>query len=530
MSSATAQLADRTLRPAWWWGVAWAVSVATALACRPLLPIDETRYLSVAWEMWRSGDFLVPHLNGQIYAQKPPLLFWLFHLGWALFGVNEWWPRLVPGLLALGGLVLTARLSREIWPSDERTAVLSPALLAATALWAFATTAVMFDMLIVAASLVAWIGGWRAWRGRRGGWMLVALGIGLGGLAKGPVILLVALPPLVAAPWWGAAAPDRRGGWYGRLAVAVLAGVALTLAWAVPAAIAGGTEYRNTIFIEQTQGRLVSSFAHRRPFWWYLALLPALAFPLAVWPPLWRGLRAVQRAPRDAGVRFCLAATLPALVVFSLISGKQPHYLLALMPPFALLAARGLGRTAATGSRRDALAPTVVLALVGAALAALGWVKRPGLPAWAANHPPAIGLALLVAAVALFVWCRDGAAARPERLIAWTLALFLAVHLELAGAPGRAYDIAPFARRLADIERTGGAMAFAGEYQGQFHFLGRLARPVESVEPAQAVDWLARHPGGCLVATFRVSPPPGLGEPDLRQDYRGQVLGAWLAR
>src|SRR4029453_5243109 len=130
MSRATHPLADRTMRPAWWWSASWAVSVVTALWCRPLLPIDETRYLSVAWEMWRRGDFLVPHLNGQIYAQKPPLLFWLFHFGWALFGVNEWWPRLVPGLVALGCLVLTAQLSREIWPSDERTAVLSPALLA----------------------------------------------------------------------------------------------------------------------------------------------------------------------------------------------------------------------------------------------------------------------------------------------------------------------------------------------------------------------------------------------------------------
>ena len=66
-----------------------------AIACiwlRPLWPVDETRYASVAWEMWLRGDFLVPHINGEPYSHKPPLLFWLIQAGWALFGVNDWWP------------------------------------------------------------------------------------------------------------------------------------------------------------------------------------------------------------------------------------------------------------------------------------------------------------------------------------------------------------------------------------------------------------------------------------------------------
>lgn len=64
----------------------------------PLLPVDETRYLSVAWEMWLRHEWLVPHLNGALYTDKPPLLFWLVHLGWAVAGVNDVWPRAVCGL------------------------------------------------------------------------------------------------------------------------------------------------------------------------------------------------------------------------------------------------------------------------------------------------------------------------------------------------------------------------------------------------------------------------------------------------
>lgn len=68
----------------------WAVTLATALYLRPLIPVDETRATTVAWEMWVHGDWLVPHVNGEPYSHKPPLLQWTILLGWLLFGVNEW--------------------------------------------------------------------------------------------------------------------------------------------------------------------------------------------------------------------------------------------------------------------------------------------------------------------------------------------------------------------------------------------------------------------------------------------------------
>ena len=57
--------------------ILWLLLIAVNLAIRPLMPIDETRYVSVAWEMWTRGDFLVPYLNGEAYSHKPPLLFWM---------------------------------------------------------------------------------------------------------------------------------------------------------------------------------------------------------------------------------------------------------------------------------------------------------------------------------------------------------------------------------------------------------------------------------------------------------------------
>ena len=81
-------------------GGLWLVLVATGLLTRPLMPIDETRYVSVAWEMWVGGDALVPHLNGEAYGHKPPLLFWLINLVWAVFGVSEMAARVVAPMTA----------------------------------------------------------------------------------------------------------------------------------------------------------------------------------------------------------------------------------------------------------------------------------------------------------------------------------------------------------------------------------------------------------------------------------------------
>ena len=91
-----------------------AALAALQLWLRPLLPVDETRYIGVAWEMWQRGDLLVPWLNGEPYSHKPPLYFWLIHAGWWLFGVNDWWPRSVAALVSLAGWPTAMLLGRWI--------------------------------------------------------------------------------------------------------------------------------------------------------------------------------------------------------------------------------------------------------------------------------------------------------------------------------------------------------------------------------------------------------------------------------
>ena len=159
----------------------WLILVLVALYTRTLWPIDETRYASVAWEMWLRGDFLVPYLNGAPYSHKPPLMFWLFQAGWWAFGVTDWWPRLVPSLFALANLWLSTRLARLLWPRHEAVARYVPLILLGCLLWTFFTTVTLFDMLLTGFTLLGLLGVLHVWhRGGTRGWLLLGVAIGLG--------------------------------------------------------------------------------------------------------------------------------------------------------------------------------------------------------------------------------------------------------------------------------------------------------------------------------------------------------------
>ena len=493
-----------------------AALTVVALLARPLTPIDETRYAGVAWEMWLRGDFLVPYKNGEPYSHKPPLLFWTLHAGWALFGVNDTWPRLVLPLFSAAGLLLTRGLARRLWPDHAGLGGEAALILSSSLLWIVFSTALMFDVMLAVWVLVGMHGVLAASEGRRRGFVLLGAAIGLGVLTKGPVVLLNLLPVAALAPWWHRGLDWRR--WWGGLSLAVLIGAGIALAWAIPAGLAGGEAYRNAIFWGQTADRMVDSFAHRRPFWWYLPLLPLLLFPWFVWPALWRALAHHWRGGLDRGTRFCLAWMLPVLAAFSFVSGKQPHYLLPLFPAFALLAARLLAGRPATGIAL----PALLVAVLGGGLLLAAQGRVGGLADALALPPPSWPGALL-AGLALAAWLavRRGAPPLPSLALlgAATLAL---VQLAAMRSIEPLYDVRPLAQAIRPLQVAGIPVANAAKYHDQYQFAGRLTAPLVELR-GDAGRWLAAHPEAYVVVYLDTAGALA-GVPTLhRQRYRGGV-------
>ena len=217
-----------------------------AILTRPLTPIDETRYVSAAWEMWLRGDFLVPFKNGAPYSHKPPFMFWMIHAGWAVFGVNDWWPRLVMPLFSVGALLLTYLLARRLWPQRAGLGGQATLVLVSSLLWVVFSTSLMFDVMLAFWVLLGMHGVLSATNGKRRGFVMLGIAIGMGVLTKGPVILLNLLPITVLAPWWNLGLSHgpvkermKWGRWFGGVGLAVLLGAAIALAWAIPAGTHG---------------------------------------------------------------------------------------------------------------------------------------------------------------------------------------------------------------------------------------------------------------------------------------------------
>ena len=548
---------------AWLTTLIWCALMGSALILRPLLPIDETRYITVAWEMWSSGDFWVPTLNGEVYSHKPPFMFWFMDLGWSIFGVSEIWARLVAPTFGLGALFVTAKLARELWPDVDASvqnarAWMAPMMMVTGIYWTVFSTMTMFDMIVTFAAVVALLGYVKAYKGfasGKGFWkgiLIAGFGIGIGGLAKGPAILVHILPVALAAPLWGpylsCGRPDlswRK--WYLGVFVSVIVGLAMTLAWAIPAAIIGGAEYRDAIFIKQSTDRMVKSFAHRRPFYWFAAVMPVLLLPWTLWPRLWKGIgfvqawkeqRGLRSSLHDGGVRFLLICVGASFVIFSAISGKQPHYLLPVFPALAIFVAYTLTRKDATDNDFGHRVPVLVMGGLALILcvglfakdAIEPMLKKP-LPEWASLAEPLWLLPVILLAGVLAFRKAQGPSSEVRMIAITVTSVIVSLYMSAAPALDVAYNLEPAARQVKAFQDEGRPVAYIGKYHGEFQFLGRLTQPLEAMQSLQdgGLAWAKSHATGVVIATMRKSNVPAAPTPISVQPYRGKVLVMWNA-
>ena len=521
------------------WRLPWLLLLLPVVIFLPALPIDETRYLAVAWEMHLHGNFLVPHLNGATYSQKPPLLFWMINLGWLIAGVHVWVVRLGVLIASCAWLMLFGALVRRLDP-DSALAKKAVWFLLGMLYFALLSSAIMFDVLLAVWVLVALHGALdvdcgKRWRGIG----LMALGFGLGILTKGPVALLDAGLIVAIGPWWSSVARVRPGRWYGALLLAVLGGAAIALAWAIPAAIAGGQKYADAIFLHQTVDRMTKSFAHRRPIWWYLMVLPMMVLPWTL------ALRAPWQAWRDnfhisKSARFAVAWFVPAFLAFCLVSGKQPHYLMPLLPGLALYLALVLRNDAAILRGR----------LFGAALliAGIGFAALPYLAAHAheigwvdaivgrdniddttlsvlAGVWPVWGTLVAAMGAGLLVWGRIFA--QPRLLALASVATAAIAMLVLAQGVGPYVDVSKSAGQIKQVQVSGRPIVHLAWHHGLYEFGGRMTQPLESIDYGHLYAWCVAHPNGDIV-TFETKYPIA-AKPYLVLPYRFRHISFWHA-
>lgn len=325
------------------------------LAClawwRPLMLPDEGRYVGVAWEMLRSGQWLTPTLDGMPYFHKPPLFYWITATSMAVLGPSVWAARTAP---VLGGWlgVFAMYLFARAWAGERRGRDVLLVLLAQPLYYLGAQFANL-DMLVaglVTATIVL-LAHTVLLRDRRlphGRWLLLAYAMAaLGVMAKG--LIGFVLPALVIGSWL-----IVRRQWRSLAALISLPGVLVFTLLAAPWFLAMQQRFPDFLhyfFVVQHFQRFASSgFNNVQPFWFYPVLLALCFLP---WTPWLRSL-AVQRQQRDAGDNALTALmviwALVIAVFFSLPKSKLIGYILPALPPLAWLVAAGRATVYQTSS------------------------------------------------------------------------------------------------------------------------------------------------------------------------------------
>lgn len=155
-----------------------------------VMEVDAAQYASIAREMWETGQYLEIYHRGQDYLDKPPLLFWLSSAVFHLTGPTNIGYKL-PALFALLlGLWATYGFTR-LWYSD-RIARWATWMAGSSQAYLLMSNDIRTDGLLTGFLLTAF---WQISRylknQDKSGWLLAALAVGLGMLAKGPIALIL---------------------------------------------------------------------------------------------------------------------------------------------------------------------------------------------------------------------------------------------------------------------------------------------------------------------------------------------------
>jgi 4-amino-4-deoxy-L-arabinose transferase-like glycosyltransferase len=322
----------------------------------------EARYAQGAREMLESGSWLVPTIGKRPRLQKPPIVYWSMAASMAAFGSDTEWPaRLPSAVAALTVAILIADLGARQF---GRKFGLVAGLAQLSSVYVLVSGQLADPDMLLAAAVT--LGMWsfarflladRSTRPRR--FAVVFWGAAAAAfLIKGPIGPVLFVP---AALLFSVVARRRDATrfFFDPLALACFA--VLVVPWPLATylshpGILGAWEEENVARFRGELGRSSPLL--------YLYTAPWMALP---WTPLAvaGAVSLWKQRPRDAIFSLFLVWFCVDLVILSVSAGKHDRYLVPVLPPVALFAARGLLDAAPRVARwaRPSAAIAAVLAI-----------------------------------------------------------------------------------------------------------------------------------------------------------------------
>ncbi|TVM02956.1 MAG: hypothetical protein CV087_07715 [Candidatus Brocadia sp. WS118] len=307
---------------------------------RDLWAPDEPRYAQVSKEMRDTGNFIVPHLNSAPYPDKPPLLFWLINVFSLPAGkITALSSRLPSAFAGIGCCLAIFYFGKRLY-RNTRIGLLSALILATSAKFLWMAHRVAFDVLLtffVTMAIICFHKGYTEQKNKGRHYVLFYACMALGVLTKGPVgfILPFSVVLLSLILKKDTRVLKETHPWIGGMMF-----VLIVFTWVFMAGIYGGKEYTHQILFNQNVGRFASSFAHKRPFYYYFIHFPVNFLPWSIFiPSIVLFLISPKGREKIRDILLPLVWFGVIFVFFSVVSGKRDIYVLPLYPAASLLTA-----------------------------------------------------------------------------------------------------------------------------------------------------------------------------------------------
>ena len=346
------------------------------LGVRPLLVPDETRYAEIPREMVASGEWMVPHLNGLKYYEKPVMGYWVYGLAQLAFGESNFAVRL-PNALATGMVaflmycLVTAVTGRQ----DSRVYIPPLIFLSSFGVFGIGTATVLDNILhlfLTASVVLFFLASEKESRSTSEKILLVLAGIAVGCAFMTKGFLAFVVPVVTVVPYilW-----QMRGRELIRLlAIPAMAAVAVSLPWSIMIHLRD-PDFWNFFFWHEHVKRFFSDGAqHHEPFYFYFLVIIPLFLPwIFLLPSACVGL--FSDTNRGHGLSkvivLCVCWLVFPFLFFSISNGKLVTYILPCFPPLSILVGIGLYRTLKVSRRLLGMGIAIFMVLAIAGLLAI---------------------------------------------------------------------------------------------------------------------------------------------------------------